>query len=81
MTSLALFTLCDFDLAVFLYYSGVAMLNFACFLEGNKHSGSQFDLQSHFRFLAMNISREINYLTLDNKLINNISELITLVIQ
>ena len=29
----------------------------------------------------MNISREISYLTLDNKLINNSSELITLVIQ
>ena len=53
------------------------MLNFACYLDGDKHSGPQFDLQTHFRFLVVNVSRKTNYLTLDNKLINNSSELIT----
>ena len=31
----------------------VTMLNFVRYLEGNKHSGSQFDLHTHFRLVVV----------------------------
>ena len=44
-------------LGIFPYHSLLMMLNSVCYLDGNKHWGSQFELQTHSRLLVVNINR------------------------
>ena len=44
-------------LGIFPYHSLLMMLNSVCYLDGNKHSGSQSELHTHSRLLVLNINR------------------------
>ena len=43
------------------------MLNFVCYLDGNKHQGSQFEQHNHSRLEVVNINRNSIYLQVDEE--------------